>query len=659
MDSPQVKRVLLRPGLCAVGIWAALLVAGGPKVSLAQSEVDSLIQVLRSEAPYMEKLLACKKLGQLGAAEAVPALTPLLFQDERLAHAARIALEAIPDPSAGKALLESLPRLEGLPRVGVIQSLGVRREEAAVGALGKLLAQEDLLAAVAAANALGKIATPEAVSILQERLADSPMPVRKAIANALLEVGENLCQEGQWVSALQLFGKVAEAEVPPHIRLAAQRAAILADKEDWQSRLIRLLRGDRAEFALALEVARLLPPEKVPAILANEVPSQDPERQSLLAELLGELGDPTVLPVVLTVAQTGEKPARVAALKALGRLGDVRAVSLLLKEALHEDSEVALAAREALATLKDPAVDEELVVRLGQSKANTRPAEILLFVELVGRRRIRAAQPFLVTFLEADDTRLRQAAIASLGQILGPEDLEILTERLVRPKAEEDLPSLKEAVRLVCIRAADREKAAEVLVASLPKASLEVKHFLYELLGTVGGQNALNALAEVAFDPQFQDLVTRVLGQWPGPAAAPLLYRIAKEAADQRFRVRALRGYVRIARQFDLPAEQKLAMLRSALSLAERDEERILAVQALSRIHTVEALELATAQLSHEALKPHAAQTILALAERLASSHPEDVRRALEAVLGSVQDPTICKQAETLMQGVPAGKPQR
>ena len=659
MDRSQLKRVSLRPGLCAVGIWVGLLVALGPRVSLAQSEVESLIQVLRSEAPYMEKLLACKKLGQLGAAEAVPALTPLLFEDERLSHAARIALEAIPDPSAGKALLESLPRLEGLPRVGVIQSLGVRREKAAVGAFGDLLAQGDLLAAVAAADALGKIATPEAVFILQERFADSPMPVRKAIANALLEIGEHLCQQGERASALQIFAKVAEAEVPLYVRLAAQRAAILADKEDWQSRLIKLLRGERAEFALALEVARLLPPEKVASTLANEVPNQDPERQSLLAELLGELGDPTVLPVVLTVAQTGEKPARVAALKALGRLGDVRAISLLLKEALHEDAEVASAAREALATLKDPAVDEELVVRLGQSKAGTRPAEILLFVELAGRRRIRAAQPFLVTFLEADDPRLRQAAITSLGQILGPEDLEILTERLVRPKAEEDLPSLKEAVRLVCIRAADREKAAEVLAASLPKASLEVKNFLYELLGTVGGQNALNALAEVAFDPRFQDLATRVLGQWQGPAAAPVLYRIAKEAADQRFRVRALRGYVRIARQFDLPADQRLAMLRSALSLAERNEERILAVQALSRIHTVEALELAVAQLSQEPLKPYAAQTILGLAERLAPSHPEQVRRALEAILASVQDPTIRKQAEILMQAVPAGKPQR
>ncbi len=659
MDSSQLKRVSLSPGLCVVGIGVALLVALGPRGSLAQSEVDSLIRVLRTEAPYMEKLLACKKLGQLGAAEAVPTLTPLLFGDERLSHAARIALEAIPDPSAGKALLKSLPRLEGLPRVGVIQSLGVRREKAAVGALGELLAQEDLLAAVAAANALGKIATPEAVSILRERLADSPEPVRNAIADALLEIGENLCQQGEWASALELFGKVAEAEVPLHIRLAAERAAILADKEGWQSRLIKLLQGERAEFALALEVARLLPPEKVPTTLANEVPNQDPERQSLLVELLGELGDPGVLPVVLTVAQTGEKPARVAALKALARLGDVRAFSLLIKEALHEDSEVASAAREALATLKDPAVDKELVVRLGQSKPGTRPAECLLFVELAGRRRTGAAQPFLVALLEADDPRLRQAAIGSLGQILAPEDLEILAERLVRPKAEEDLPSLKEAVRLVCVRAADREKAAEVLVATLPKASLEVKHFLYELLGIVGGQNALNALAEVAFDPQFQDLVTRVLGQWQGPAAAPLLYRIATEAADQRFRVRALRGYVRIARQFDLPAEQKLAMLRSALSLAERDEERILAVQALSRIHTVEALELATAQLSQEPLKPHAAQTILGLAERLAPSHPEQVRRALEAVVESVQEPTVRKQAETLMQAVPAGKPRR
>ena len=650
-------RGLSPASVCPVGIWMALLVGVGQEVLLGQSEVESLIGLLRSEAPYMQKLLACKKLGQMGAAEAVPALVPLLFEDEQLSHAARIALEAIPDPIAGQVLLESLPRLEGRRRVGVIQSLGVRREKAAVEALGKLLAQEDLLSAVAAADALGKIATPEAIAVLEERLAASPMPVRKAIAHALLEIGEKMCQEGEVASALKLFGQVAEAELPTYLRLASERAAILVDEENWKNRLLKLLRGDRAEFALALEVARLLPREAVPALVASELSTQAPERQALLVELLGEFEDRRVLPAVLTVAKEADKVARVAALKALGRLGDASGLSLLLEEALNEDADVAAAAREALAVLKDPAVDHELVIRLGQSKLATRPEEMLLFAELAGRRRIRAAQPFLVALLKEDDPRLRQAAIEALGQILGPEDLGTLTSPLLHPKAEEDLPILKEAVRLVCVRAADREKAAAVLVDCLPGAAGELKHFLYELLGVVGGRNALNALAEAAMDPQFQDTVTRVLGQWQGPAAAPVLYRIAKEAEDQRYRLRALRGYVRIARQFDLPAGEKLAMVRSALALAERDEEKILAIQALSRIHTFEALQLASAQLGQEALKLHAAQTILSLAERLGASYPQDVRRALRAVIEAVQEPTIRQQAETLLQTVTAGSP--
>ena len=66
--------------------------------------------------------------------EAVPTLAALLG-DEKLSHMARYALEAIPDPSVDDALRDALGKLQGRPRLGVIGSLGVRRDAKAVDAL--------------------------------------------------------------------------------------------------------------------------------------------------------------------------------------------------------------------------------------------------------------------------------------------------------------------------------------------------------------------------------------------------------------------------------------------------------------------------------------------------------------------------------------------
>ena len=69
--------------------------------------------------------------GSIGTAESVPALAALL-PDKDLSHMARYALERIPAPEAGAALRDALPKLSGALKVGVIGSLGVRRDAASV-----------------------------------------------------------------------------------------------------------------------------------------------------------------------------------------------------------------------------------------------------------------------------------------------------------------------------------------------------------------------------------------------------------------------------------------------------------------------------------------------------------------------------------------------
>jgi len=119
---------------------AAALLAAAPAVA-ADQEAE-LIAVLKSDAGQFEKHEACRVLAHVATKKAVPTLAAMLG-DEKMSHMARYALETIPDPSVDVALRDAMGKLTGRPLLGVIGSLGVRRDAKAVGALAKLLGDAD------------------------------------------------------------------------------------------------------------------------------------------------------------------------------------------------------------------------------------------------------------------------------------------------------------------------------------------------------------------------------------------------------------------------------------------------------------------------------------------------------------------------------------
>ena len=97
----------------------------GPDTS--PEKENELLAVLRSDASGGEKAIACKNLAIHGSSSAVPDLAKLL-PDPRLSSWARIALEAIPGPAADEALRTAADSLEGRLLIGMINSIGVRRD---------------------------------------------------------------------------------------------------------------------------------------------------------------------------------------------------------------------------------------------------------------------------------------------------------------------------------------------------------------------------------------------------------------------------------------------------------------------------------------------------------------------------------------------------
>jgi len=186
-----------------------------------------LAAVLGSDAPYAAKDFACRKLSLIGTAEAVPALAKLLTH-RRLSHMARYALERIPGPEAVKAMRDALPKTSGLVKVGIINSLGVRRDCDAVPALIALLDDDDENVAAAAAAALGRIGTEDAAKALRAHLGKGPEKVQRAVADGALVAAERLLQEGKKLQAIALYKALAKGKMPRHIRVAATRGLLKA-----------------------------------------------------------------------------------------------------------------------------------------------------------------------------------------------------------------------------------------------------------------------------------------------------------------------------------------------------------------------------------------------------------------------------------------------
>jgi HEAT repeat protein len=618
------------------------------------AEAQRLIAVLRSgAATTFDKARACQQLAVLGNPEAVPPLAALLA-DEKLAAYARCSLESIADPSAGDAVRAALPNLHGTLLAGAVNSIGVRRDAKAVDALGKLALDGASGVAGEALAALGRIATPAAAEILRRALRADPAPTRAAAADACLVCAEQQLARDQRAEAAALYDAVRQAGVPNAYRAAATHGAILAGGPAALPLLVEQLKGDDAGmFAAALAASRRMPGDKATRALLAQLDRLPPARQVPLIAALADRRDAAVLPAMKRAAASGPAEVRLAAIRALGQLADASSAPLLLEALAAPEPALAQTAQASLISLRGNGVDAAIVARLGGGSPKIRVA----LLELAGQRKIAAAAAAVQAAADDPAAEVRSAAIRALGRIIAAEDLPRLVGRLPAAKSPQEAGIVKEALGTACARIADREACAAKLAGCMPQAPLDVQCFLLELMGRVGGRRALEIVAAHARSPNadLQDAATRALGQWPSAEAAAELLTLAKTLSVEKLQVRALRGYIRLARQADLPPDRRGAMCEEALRTARRDEEKALALQVLVRIPSAKTLSLAASYLAQGSLKQDAAAAAVAIAEKLVQAEPREVARTMQQVLqAGVGGQPAARARELLERTTPA-----
>jgi HEAT repeat protein len=573
------------------------------------------LAILRSDKDGGEKALACKQLAIYGSAAAVPELAKLL-PDPKLHSWARIALEAIPGPEADQALREAANALDGRLLIGCINSLGVRRDAKAVESLIKRLEDKDPYVAIASAISLGKIGGPEATKSLRGALAGTPGPVRSAVAEGCILCAEQLLAADKAKEATGLYDEVRKADLPKQRIVEATRGAILARKEDGLPLLVEQLKSEDVKFLrLGLQVAREFPGKEIDKSLAAELAKAEPEKAALLIQAMADRGPTVVLPAILKAAAAGPKEVRLSAIGALARVGDATCLNTLLDAALDADVELSAAAKKTVADLPgDKKVDAEVVALLPKSEGK----KFAMLIDIVGKRRIEATAA-LQKALDSSDKVVRAAALQALGETVDAKGLPMLINLALSPKKPEDADTAQEALKAASIRMPDREACAADLVAALNKQNNTAnKVVLLEILGAVGGTKALAAVgaAGKTKDADLQDASTKALGEWTTPDAAPVCLDLAKNAPGEKYQVRAMKGYIRIARQMALPEAEKIDMCKKAMDAA-RPAEQKLVLEVLKRNPTEETFAMAIKAMKSPELKDEAGGVTLAIAQAL------------------------------------------
>jgi len=639
--------------VCSMAAGRAPAAAAGNQGPGAESK---LIAVLKSNAPPQDKAITCKQLAIYGSPAAVPALAALL-PDKELSSWARIALEAIPGPAADDALRAAMDKVQGRLLVGVINSIGVRRDAKAVAPLVVRLKDADAEVASAAAAALGRIGGAPAAQALVPMLATAPADVRPSVAEGCILCAERFLADGNRDEAVKLYDTVRKADLPKQKVLEATRGAILARGAAGVPLLVEQLKStDNALFGIGLRTARELAGPEATEAVAAEMSQAASDRQALMLIALADRGDAKALPAVLKVAKTGATHVRMAAMAAIDRFGNASCVPALLEVAIESDADLAQRAKGTLARLAGQDVDADLVARLPQAAGKTRQAVI----EVVGQRRIAAALPAIVKCAEDADAGVRGAAIEAIGAMGDDKQVADLVRLLSKAPDSKEQATIEKVLMTLCSRGGPA--CAAHLVPLTRGGESAVRIIALHALACAGGPQALAAVKAAIADKDeaVQDEAMRTLSTWPSmwpddAAAGDALLGLAKSAKKTTHQVLALRGYLNYVHETKkLSDDERLARISAVLPLATRPEEKRLVISAAGTIGSAGALDILVTLAGDPATSDEACSAILGLLGRkdLKGVSKQQRQKALQTVVEKSKNAGVKKKAEDALKAI-------
>lgn len=604
------------------------------------------------DATLAARQYVCLQLRQVGTPAEVPLLADRLATPQT-SEIARYALQAIPGPESAAALRHALTTLDGPQLVGVIQSVAARADEDSVPTLQRLADSPDKQIAAAALWALGNVAGDQAAAFLADRAQQAGVPTPPELAVPLLRCADAQADAGKVEAARETYTLLSQAGQPAGVRRAALEATLrLCGDQRTATVLAWFSDSDPDRHRIAAGHLHTLPDEQLDCLLAQLTELPDAS-QAAVVELAASRRGRQTLPLVESLMQSDQPQRKLAGIRCLGMIGDASVIPQLV-DLLADGGEVSAAAQQALQNLPRTEVTAALLEAL-----NTRPAirepVIAVLVEL---KCYDAIDP-LIEIASLADPAVYTPALDGLQGIADPDKTDIprLVKLLLRTELGRHRDEVERTILIVCEKLpADADRSELVRAALIGTDPSERPKYL-PLFGRLGGAKSLETIRSALqdTDPAIQEAAVRALCNWPDATVADELLGLATDSQNRTFRVWALRAYIRVVTlPSDRPEAETLSMLQRALKLADRVDEKRLAIERASTIRLMDTVTWIAPYLDDPPLCQSACEALVELAHHRFLRHPNMDRFGpiLEKVGRMTKDPAVAERAERYRLGL-------
>lgn len=614
--------------------------AGAPNRESNRKVVESaLLAAIEKTTDKEVKAFFIRRLQYCGGTESVTKLEKYLNSSE-LYGPALAALTSIGKPESGAVILKNLQGKSGLQQVAMVKTLGHLKYQPAENSLIELAqtAKGELLqhtyAALAAIGGKTSVATFEAAA---KAVGYQPDPT--SVMDSYLQLAKRLAAKGETALSNQLCAAVMQNCTNANQLIYRSEALTVPGFGTNDLFLKEVKNTDKGYRNAVLNAASAQLSGATVGTWIAAMKKAPAETKGEILNLLAKRSEPEVLQkAILPALKSKEEAVRLEAINALALNQKAKAIPALVDQLKKAKSAAETSVIEQALKMTVSAKETNL---LSTQLESMNDAGKVVLLNVLGARRATDAYALVKKQAASANAEISAAAYAALETVSKPENAADLITMLAQTSDKKAIANLQNA--LINVYSGTEKPEAALVLKEMQNSGMTKK--LIPVLSSLNDPKALKTVVGLlkSTNAAEREAAFVSLSNWKDAKAAPHLFSVFTSVEMKQFRANAMKSYIRITQESNLPDDQKLLMIEKLMPECKTVQEKTQVIQAARNIKTFLSLVFVSAYLDDAELGAVAASSAKALA--LPSSGKKNgmtgefVADVLKKVMGKMTGP--------------------
>lgn len=613
--SPLTDKVL--PNGRAEGVSARYGVALLTQSATSQGDRQLLERVylnaLEKAKDTEVKAYFMTNLKLVGSEASVKPLTAYI-SDPNLFDPAISAMVTIGGDGVKQALVTALGNSSPETQVKLVKALGRLSYQPALDPITKLTSSSDVNVRKQALWALGLIANESSYPTLLQNAKTVGFKADPSEAvTSLLEYLHQTSAKGNKALVVQISKDVLAATPDAsqqHYRLAALSNLVKADPDYATKTLVKELRKFDTEYQR--EVLKIASPTVAGSrkVWLKEYKKATGAVQGDLLTLLSHTETPDAF--LVPALSSPNKDTRMAAATALAKLRDQKYTSSLIDYLLKSTDEVEQeSAYQNVLEITDKKTSGALVQKIGAASNEDK----VLLMKILGTRRATDSYASVADLTKSMDAAVRSAAYETLAKVSSSSNLGDLLTMLSATSNSQETAAIQAAI----VESID-ESSSGAINAAFGQDKLK----LLPVLPYVNDKTALTKVVTAFHDGSDTEkkAAFEALLEWRNQEAIRTLLSIRRDESLKKYHSPAFNAIVTQVVSAEWPDDEKLLLLREAMSLTNDVKEKSAVLRAAGSVRTFLSLVFVSQYLDDKEVSAAASRAAMQIALPTADAKP-------------------------------------